>query len=51
VKLLLDSHVLLRAAGHPGRLSPAARELLQDSDNELLFSAASMWEGLIAAAL
>jgi PIN domain nuclease of toxin-antitoxin system len=44
VKLLLDTHLLLLAAGQPQRLSTAARKLLDDPRNELLFSAASLWE-------
>jgi PIN domain nuclease of toxin-antitoxin system len=44
MKLLLDTHLLLWAAGQPERLSPAARGLLADPDNELLFSPASLWE-------
>ena len=44
MKLLLDTQILLWAAGQPEHLSRAARKLLQDSDNELLFSAASLWE-------
>jgi PIN domain nuclease of toxin-antitoxin system len=44
VKCLLDTQILLWAAGEPGRLSPAARKLLSDPRNELLFSAASLWE-------
>jgi len=44
VKLLLDSRLLLWAAGHPERLSAAARRLLNNPRNELLFSAASLWE-------
>jgi PIN domain nuclease of toxin-antitoxin system len=44
VKLLLDTQILLWAAGQPKRLSPAARKLLSDPRNELLFSAASLWE-------
>jgi len=44
VKLLLDTQLLLWAAGQPERLSAAARKLLDDPDNELLFSAASLWE-------
>jgi len=51
VKLLLDTHLLLWAAGEPGRLSPAARQLLADSENELLFSAASVWEVAIKRGL
>lgn len=44
MKLLLDTQLLLWAAGQPRRLSPAARKLLADPDHELLFSAASLWE-------
>jgi PIN domain nuclease of toxin-antitoxin system len=44
VKLLLDTHLLLWAAGEPQRLSKPARRLIDNPDNELLFSAASLWE-------
>jgi len=44
MKLLLDTHLLLWAAGEPSRLSKEARNLISDPDNELLFSAASLWE-------
>ena len=44
MKLLLDTHLLLWAAGSPERLSQDAYELLNDPDNDLLFSAASVWE-------
>jgi len=44
MKLLLDTHLLLWAAGEPSRLSKEARNLINDPDNELLFSAASLWE-------
>jgi PIN domain nuclease of toxin-antitoxin system len=44
MKLLLDTHLLLWAAGQPERLSPAARALLDDQQNELLFSPANLWE-------
>lgn len=44
MKLLLDTHILLWAAGNPERLSKEAYELLSDKDNELFFSAASTWE-------
>ncbi len=44
MKLLLDTHLLLWAAGQPSRLSASARKLLNDPRNELLFSAASLWE-------
>lgn len=44
MKFLLDTQLLLFAAGQPKRLSHAARELLTDPTNTLLFSAASLWE-------
>ncbi len=44
MKLLLDTQVLLWAAGEPKRLAAAARKLLNDPRNELVFSAASLWE-------
>ncbi len=44
MKLLLDTHLLLWAAGQPERLSASARRLLEDEENALLFSAASLWE-------
>jgi len=44
MKLLLDTHLLLWAAGQPEKLSASARSLLDDMQNELLFSAASLWE-------
>jgi PIN domain nuclease of toxin-antitoxin system len=44
VKLLLDTQLLLWAAGQPERLSARAKRQLNDPDNELLFSAASLWE-------
>jgi PIN domain nuclease of toxin-antitoxin system len=44
MKLLLDTHLLLWAAGQPGRLSRAAQRLMNDHRNELIFSAANLWE-------
>ncbi|MGO9483045.1 MAG: type II toxin-antitoxin system VapC family toxin [Rhodomicrobium sp.] len=44
MKLLLDTHLLLWAAGQPDRLSQVARDLLEEPQNELVFSAASLWE-------
>jgi PIN domain nuclease of toxin-antitoxin system len=51
VKLLLDTHLLLWAAGPSPHLSSAARQLIDDPDNELLASAASLWEIAIKSAL
>lgn len=44
MKLLLDMHLLLWAAGLPDALPIRARKLLQDAANEPFFSAASLWE-------
>lgn len=51
MKLLLDTHLLLWAAGQPERLSASALTLLSDPQHELLFSAASLWEIAIKSAL
>ena len=51
MRLLLDTHLLLWAAVQPQRLSAAARGLMDDADNELLFSAASIWEIAIKSQL
>ena len=51
MKLLLDTQLLLWAAGQPERLSSRARKQLNDPDNELLFSAASLWEITIKTTL
>ena len=44
MNLLLDTHVLLWAASEPQHLSAKARTLLLDPANQLVFSAASLWE-------
>jgi PIN domain nuclease of toxin-antitoxin system len=44
MKFLLDTHLLLWAAGEPPRLSKRARTLIRNPENELHFSAASLWE-------
>lgn len=51
MKLLLDTHVLIWAAGLPDRISAAGRDLILDTDNELFFSAASLWEVAIKSGL
>ena len=47
MKLLLDTHVLLWAASGSSRLSAKARNLIEDVENDLIFSAASIWEVVI----
>lgn len=44
MKLLLDTHLLLWAAGQSPQLSKTARDLIENRQNELFFSAASIWE-------
>ena len=44
MKLLFDTHLLLWAAGMPDRQPQAARALLEDPENEIYFSVASIWE-------
>ena len=51
MKLLLDTHLLLWAAGQPNRLSGAARKLIDNPANELYFSAANIWEVVIKRGL
>jgi PIN domain nuclease of toxin-antitoxin system len=51
VKLLLDTHLLLWAASNADRLPAEARALIEAPRNELLFSAASIWEVVIKRSL
>ncbi len=51
MKLLLDTHLLLWAAGSPHRLSEDIRVLLDNPENEPMFSAASLWEVAIKSSL
>ena len=49
--VMLDTHVLLRAAGDPAKLPPETLELLEDPGVELVYSAASIWEVAIKSGL
>jgi len=49
--LLLDTHVLLWALDTPERLATEIREQMESPHNEVLFSAASIWEIAIKCAL
>lgn len=44
MNLLLDTHLLLWAASEPERIPEKARALLIEPANQLIFSAASLWE-------
>lgn len=50
MRLLLDTHLLLWAAGPSPRLSVEARRLIDDPDNELVFSVVTLWEVAIKSA-
>ena len=51
MRLLLDTHLLLWAARSSPRLSAPARRLIDDPENELLASTASLWEIAIKSTL
>jgi len=51
MKLLIDTHLLIWAAGASQRLPPLARALMADRSNVLCFSPASIWEVSIKQAL
>jgi PIN domain nuclease of toxin-antitoxin system len=51
MRLLLDTHVLLWALSSPKQLGKNARAAIEDPANDVLFSAVSIWEIAIKAAL
>jgi len=51
VRLLLDTHVLLWALSASKRLGKEARAAIQDPGNDVMFSAASIWEVAIKSTL
>lgn len=51
MRLMLDTHVLLWALASPKQLGKDARAAIEDPANEVLFSAASIWEIAIKASL
>ena len=44
MRMLLDTHSLIWAVQEPGKLGNQAITALQDRENELLLSAATLWE-------
>ena len=50
MNLLLDTHVLLWAAGVSGQLPVPVRALIEDLGNKTFFSAVSIWEVAIKSA-
>lgn len=51
MRMLLDSHTLLWAVDNPSRLGTQAKVELQNSANDLLLSAATIWEVAIKVGL
>jgi PIN domain nuclease of toxin-antitoxin system len=51
MRLLLDTHILLFSLADPRRLPEPARDAIESGDNEVLFSAASIWEITIKSQL
>jgi PIN domain nuclease of toxin-antitoxin system len=51
MRILVDTHVLLWAQIYPKKLTPNAREMLEDPMHTIVFSAASIWEIAIKARL
>lgn len=51
MRFLLDTHLILWAAGDFERLPQEALALLKDGDNDILFSVASLWEIVIKKGL
>jgi PIN domain nuclease of toxin-antitoxin system len=49
--LLLDTHLLLWAAGLPDKLSTQAREMIENPEHRLWFSVGSLWEVTIKSGL
>lgn len=51
MRLLLDTHIVLWAAGNPERLPSATRTVLEAPENRLHFSAVNLWEIVIKLGL
>jgi PIN domain nuclease of toxin-antitoxin system len=51
MRLLLDTHILLWGAIEPEKLSRVAISLIESPDNEMVFSALSIWEIAIKTGL
>jgi PIN domain nuclease of toxin-antitoxin system len=44
MRILLDTHVLVWAVAEPGRIDAEITQALKSRDNDVLFSAVSIWE-------
>ena len=46
MRLLIDTHILLWAAERPNLITPTLRAAMRDEANEIVISAATIWEPL-----
>ena len=51
MRLLIDTHILLWADERPRRIAPALRTAMRDETNEIVVSAATIWEIAIKRAI
>jgi PIN domain nuclease of toxin-antitoxin system len=51
MRILLDTNVLLRVLLEPTKLGTSVLDQLSDPENDVLFSAANIWEVAVKAAL
>jgi PIN domain nuclease of toxin-antitoxin system len=51
MRLLLDTHFLLWAAGFPSALKPTAQDIITEPQNMCYFSLVSLWELAIKSAI
>lgn len=51
MRLLLDTHAVIWAVEQPAQLSASVRSVLEDASNQLLISAATVWEIAIKVGL
>ena len=51
MKYFADTHILLWAVSEPERLSPKQKAIIEDEQNEIIFSSASIWEIAIKVSL
>lgn len=51
MRVIIDTHVLIWAVNEPTNLAGTATNFLQDPSNELVVSAATIWEAAIKVGL
>jgi PIN domain nuclease of toxin-antitoxin system len=51
VRLLIDTHILLWADERPRRITPRLRAAMRDEANEIVISAATIWEIAVKRAI